>query len=77
METNLEWLLVSAYFNPYSQIFVGGGASGSGMYIGGDNYIATWTAGASNNTRKELHKVMLMTIETLTFSELIEIMKIL
>ncbi|WAM09819.1 hypothetical protein ONA24_00415 [Mycoplasmopsis cynos] len=22
------------------------------MYIGGDNYIATWTAGASNNTRK-------------------------
>ncbi|EIE40913.1 MGA_1079 family surface serine endopeptidase [Mycoplasmopsis canis] len=40
------------YFNPYSQIFVGGGASGSGMYIGGDNYIATWTAGASNNTHK-------------------------
>lgn len=31
--------------NYYSQVFNGGGGSGSGMYVNNDTYIATWERG--------------------------------
>ncbi|WP_235732171.1 MGA_1079 family surface serine endopeptidase [Mycoplasmopsis canis] len=45
-------LLGSPYFNPYAQVFIGPGASGTGMFMDNDNYIGTWTFSSSNKHYK-------------------------